>query len=172
MTEEKLTCTNSWALIDAPLFVGQGGPWVRRDARGLAAFVVLPAMFDVFMVAGPSSRSKSRCSDPPCCMPCRTDYVSCAAAPEAVGHVCPHVRAPAHAHAALQHRVLLVYTLKQAALLSRSGERGTSRLPGACWSGLYYSDLRMSLEVCRPECAESSCCPGAVRALLVWYLER
>ena len=41
------------------------------------------------------------------------DYVIRAAAPEAVGHACPHDCAPAHAHAALRHHVLLVCTLKQ-----------------------------------------------------------
>jgi hypothetical protein len=38
---------------------------------------------------------------------CREYNVIRAAAPEAVGHSCPHARATAHAHAALQRRVLL-----------------------------------------------------------------
>ncbi len=57
---------------------------------------------------------------------CRTDYVIRAAVPEAVGHACPHVCAPAHAHAALQHHVLLVCTLKQ-------------RFSGVRFSGVRYS---------------------------------
>ena len=54
------------------------------------------------------------------------EYVIRAAAPETVGQTCPHDCAPARAHVAPRHHVLLVCALKQ-------------RLSGVRFSGLRYS---------------------------------
>jgi hypothetical protein len=88
----------------------------------------------LFIVAGPSSRPKSRRSDP---CSCRTDYVTRTAAPEAVGHTCPHDCAPARAHVAPRHHVLIVCALKQ------------------CLSGVRFSGVRFS----------RSCAWSSMRAL-------
>jgi hypothetical protein len=52
---------------------------------------------------------------------CRTDYVTRTAAPEAVGHICPHDCAPARAHVAPRHHVLIVCA--QAVLKRRALQR-------------------------------------------------
>jgi hypothetical protein len=74
-----------------------------------------------------------------------------AAAPEAVGHACPHVSAPAHAHAALRHHVLLVCTLKQrfsGVHYSRSSARSRS------------ASVASAARVAGPDVAAATVLPG------------